>query len=265
MRESSSIPAFESFAGRAFSFYPAIRNVEYNEWTYGRETWSEILFVNSKTGQEIWIPRHFIGRISSAEEPVLIVGLKWELELKGGAVWPFERRLIEMPGPPGPGAHAASPKAEAGPGPLPPVPASTDSQMGRLILYAVAMGLGACLLVVLFAFEGAPRPQDWLRRRAPATKDQQYLTLNREDTYHDVVRKLGPPDREQWITPESAAVHFHALWYSQRSYVVVLMGAERGGVRYIGTIHAATRAPLDEVPLPGGGSTGAMLRTLPKF
>lgn len=264
MREPSSIPAFESFAGRAFSFYPAIRNVEYNEWTYGRETWSEILFVNSKTREEVWIPRHFIGRISSAEEPVLIVGLKQELELKGGAVWPFERRLIEMPAAGG-SVRAVVPKAEGPAEPPPAVPASTDSQMGRLILYALAMGLGACLLVVVFAFQGAPRPQDWLRRRTPATKDQQYLTLTREDTYHDVVRKLGPPDREQWITPESAAVHFHALWYSQRSYVVVLMGAERGGVRYIGTIHAATRAPLDEVPLPGGGSTGAMLRTLPRF
>jgi hypothetical protein len=192
------------------------------------------------------------------------VGLNRELELKGGAVWPFERRLIEMPAAPSPAARGAEPKAEAAPGPPPLAPASTDSQMGRLILYALMMGLGVCLLVVVFAFEGGPHLQDWLRR-TPTTKDQQYLTLTREDTYHDVIRKLGPPDREQWITPASASVHFHALWYSQRSYVVVLMGAERRGVRYIGTLHAGTREPLDAVPLPGGGSTVSMLRTLPKF
>ena len=256
------MPAFESFAGRAFSFYPAIRNVEYNEWTYERETWSEILVLNSKTGQEIWIPRNFVGRISSADEPVLIVGLKRELELKGGAVWPFDRRVVEMP-PPHPGTRTATP-APAG-APQPHSASSTDSQMGRLIVYALLMGLSACLLVVVFAFEGFPHPQDWFRRRATATKDQQYLSLNREDTYHDVVRKLGAPEREQWITPESAEVHFRALWYSDRAYVVVLMGAERGGVRYIGTMHASSRAPLDSVPLPGGGSTAAMLRTLPKF
>ena len=83
MAEPESVGAFETFQGRAFSFYPAIRNVEYNEWVYKRETWSEILVSNSKTGEEVWIPRHFVGRISTADEPVLIVGLKRELELKG--------------------------------------------------------------------------------------------------------------------------------------------------------------------------------------
>ena len=137
--------------------------------------------------------------------------------------------------------------------------------MGRLILYALLTGLAACLLVVVFAFEGAPRPQDWLRKRSLATKDQQYLALTREDTYHDVVRKLGSPDREQWISPEAAEMHFDTLWYSDRSYVVVLMGAERRGARYIGTVHASSRTPLDSVPLPGGGSTASMLRSLPRF
>ncbi len=77
--------------------------------------------------------------------------------------------------------------------------------------------------------------------------------------------KLGPPDREQWISPASAEVQFHLLWYPQRSYAVVLMGAQRSDARYVGTIHSSSRVPLDSVPLPGGGPTAAMLRSLPKF
>lgn len=264
MPEPSTVSTLQSFGSRPFSFYPAIRNVEYNEWTYGRETWSEILVVNSKTGQEVWIPRLFLDRASSADEPVLIVGLKRELELKGGAVWPFERHVLEMPPPPRPGKAAAEPSPSTAA--RPPLSSATDSQMGRFILYALLMGVGVCLLVVVVAFEGSTtRPKDWFRKRNVTTKDQQYLSLTREDTFHDVVRKLGPPDREQWITPASAEVHFHALWYSGRSYIVVLMGAERPGARYIGTLHASTRTLLDAAPLPGGGSTAAMLRSLPRF
>ena len=263
MPEPSSTSWFEPFGGRAFSFYPAIRHVEYNEWTFVRETWSEVQVLNSKSGEEVWIPRHYLGRISSADEPVLIVGLKRELELKGGAVWPYERQVIEMPPPPREGTRHAEPAAPDAPPAF--APPSTESQVGRLILYTLVAGLGACLLVVFFAFEGLPRPQDWWRQRQTATSDQQYLSLTREDTRHDVARKLGPPEREQWITPESAEIHFHLLWYSGRSYLVVLMGPDRGGARYIGTLHAVSRRPLDSVKLPGGGTTSSMLRGLPKF
>src|SRR5262249_28736705 len=179
--------------------------------------------------------------------------------VKGGAVGPVEREVIEMP--PRPGTAPCS--AESPPASSRPFQASaTDSQMSRVILYALLMGLGACLLVVVVAFEGAPRLGDWLRRRNVTTKDQQYLSLTRDDGYHEAVRKLGPPDREQWITPGSAEIHLLALWYTDRSYIVVLMGAERQGGRYIGTIHTASRAPLDAVPLPGGGTAAAMLRNL---
>jgi hypothetical protein len=263
MAEPSSTGSMQSFGGRPFAFYPAIRNVEYNEWAYRRETWSEVLVANSRTGTEVWIPRNLIDRVSTADEPVLIVGLKRELELKAGAVWPYERRLIEMPEPPRPGTRVAAPAPPHAPQ-APPVP-SPDSMMGRLIAYALLVAFGVGLLVIAFASGGVPRPLEWLRRREVATADQKYLSLTREDTYHDVLRKLGPPGREQWVTPESAEVHIRAMWYPERSYVIVLMGAERPGARYIGTLHAASRATLDAVPLPGGGSTAAMLRNLPKF
>src|SRR6266699_3688837 len=87
----------EHLGVRPFSFYPAILNVEHNEWLFRKATWSEILVVNCKTGAEIWIPRRFVGEVSRIEDPVLIVGLVRELEYKTGAVWPFQRRVIEMP------------------------------------------------------------------------------------------------------------------------------------------------------------------------
>jgi hypothetical protein len=263
MPESSTSPTLESFGNRAFSFYPAIRNVEYNEWTFVRETWSEVQVVNSRTGEEIWIPRHYIGTVSSADEPVRIVGLKRELELKGGAVWPYDRQVISMPGPPRPGAKKPEPPADA---PEPPVPApSAESQVGRMIGYALLTGLAVTLVVVVFAFQGVPRPLEWWRQRNVATADQRYLTLTREDSRHDVARKLGEAERDQWISPETAEIHFELLWYPRRSYIVVMMGPDRDSARYIGTIHASSRQVLDSVKLPGGGSTSSMLRTLPKF
>ena len=90
-------PGFEQIGNRPFSFYPPVVNVEHNEWHYRKATWSEVLVVNAKTALEVWIPRLYIGEISRIEEPVVILGLSKELEYKGGQVWPYVSRVIEMP------------------------------------------------------------------------------------------------------------------------------------------------------------------------
>src|ERR1700683_3288401 len=90
-------PPLEGLRNRPFSIYPAILDIEHNEWRYRKATWSEVLVVNARTGQEIWIPRRFLGEISRIEDPVVIVGLVKELEYREGAVWPYQRRVIEMP------------------------------------------------------------------------------------------------------------------------------------------------------------------------
>jgi len=90
-------PPLATLRNRPFSFYPAILNIEHNKWQYRKATWSDVLVVNSRTGQEIWIPRRFLGEISRIEDPMVIVGLLRELEYKQGAVWPYQRRVIEMP------------------------------------------------------------------------------------------------------------------------------------------------------------------------
>src|ERR1051325_4943126 len=91
------LPSLDYLATLPFSFYPPVVNVEHNEWLFRKATWSEILVVNCKSGREIWIPRRFIGEVSRVEDPVLIVGLNRELEYNAGAVWPYHRRVIEMP------------------------------------------------------------------------------------------------------------------------------------------------------------------------
>lgn len=89
--------SFGQLSRSAFSFYPAIVGIERNQWTLRRLTWNEMEVVNTKTSEEISIPRRFVGEVSSIEEPFLIVGLTKELEYKQGAVIPHRRRVIEMP------------------------------------------------------------------------------------------------------------------------------------------------------------------------
>ena len=78
-------PLLDHLATRPFSFYPPIVSIERNEWLYRKSTWSEILVVNCKSAQEVWIPRRFVGEVSRVDDPVLIVGLTKELEYKAGA------------------------------------------------------------------------------------------------------------------------------------------------------------------------------------
>jgi hypothetical protein len=90
-------PEFHPLAGRAFSFYPAIRGIQHNEWMVRKATWSELVVVNRKNGEEVSIPRRLVGEVSVVDDPVVIVGLLRELEYREGAVWPCQRRVIEMP------------------------------------------------------------------------------------------------------------------------------------------------------------------------
>src|ERR1700704_1908447 len=102
-------PPLEGLGPRPFSFYPAILNIEHNEWLFRKATWSEILVYNVKSKEEIWIPRRFIGEVSRIEDPVVILGLTKELEYRNGAVLQYQRRLIQMPVAVGDRHHATGP------------------------------------------------------------------------------------------------------------------------------------------------------------
>src|SRR3712207_4680782 len=90
-------PGWEELGDRPFSFYPAILNIAHNEWRYISATWSEVQVRNTKTGEDIWMPRAYLGAISQVDEPAIIVGLRKEVEWRSGAIVPHVRRVLEMP------------------------------------------------------------------------------------------------------------------------------------------------------------------------
>lgn len=253
--EDTIPPPLEPMARRTFSFYPPILNVEHNEWTFRKASWSEILVKNAKSDVEVWIPRRLLGEISRVDEPMMIVGLTKELEYKAGAVWPHERRVVEM-------RAAPAPFSPAGPGAAAPVHAASgaspaESRAGRLIAAVLGTALFALLLAALVYRFGPVRNVEF------TSKDQDYLALSHADDYFSVVRKLGTPAGDRW-RPKGGELQFRALWYPDRSYYVILLGPERGSVRYIGAVDREWRL-IHYVDLPGGRNTSALLRGLGRF
>ncbi len=251
----------EALAGRKFAFYPAIRNIEHNEWTLEQESWSEILAKNTATGDEVWVPRNHLGDISSVNKPVAILGLRRELQYRNAQVSPYRRSVVEIPSKPQP-----RPSFEPEPAPPPSMRgSSTDSSTFALIGRAIVIGFAGLFLFTFIAFEGVRNPITRLFQPDTSTADQSYLGLTNQDGYREVVDRLGPPDREEWLTGEQAELQFQALFYPQRRYVIILMGAQRGDGRYIGAVHEPHRRLLDAARLSGGGDASAMMRNLPKF
>jgi hypothetical protein len=253
-------PPLEHLATRSFSFYPAIVNIEHNEWLFRKATWSEILVRNCKTQDELWISRRYVGEVSRIDDPVLIVGLVKELEYKAGAVWPYQRRVIQMPvavggGLPPPALDSRSePAAVVGMGRQP----KTDSRIVKLIGGVIVVGILACLLVLNFYRVG-----DLRARVTFTTKDQSYLELGSRDDFFMVTQKIGRPTQDRFQS-ETGAIQFQAMSYPDRGYTVILMGSDRKSMHYIGTLDR-NWTPVHSVNLRTGGSTFAMLRGLQKF
>ncbi len=255
------ISPLDHLGNRRFSFYPPILNIEHNEWFFRRSTWSEILVVNSRSASEIWIPRRFLGEVSQIEDPVVIVGLTKELEYKAGAVWPHQRRVIEMPVAVGETARPPQPAGDV-PAAAPVIgirtESVTDSRMGKLIGFTMLIGVVASFVAVNVLRDGALRP-----RMTYNTGDQGYLQLTHADDYHAVVRTLGQPAQDRWQS-ETGAIQFRSLWYPDRGYYVILMGDSRNNARFIGAMDAHWHA-IYGVTLRAGGTTFATLRELKKF
>jgi hypothetical protein len=257
----SAPPILEQLGRRPFSFFPPILKIEHNEWLFKQAVWSEILVENTRDGMELWIPRRFLGEVSSIDQPVMIVGLTKELEYKAGAVWPHERRVLPMPGLSETIPAAPAPQRTAPPrphGPAPRTADSTESRIGRLIGGVLVAGIVLCFLVVFFFRSSPPRS-----RVTFTANDEDFLQLTRLDDYHAVVRKLGPPAEDRWRS-ESGELQYRRLWYPQRAYSVILMGTDRTAVRYIGAVDKNWHV-VHYVELANGGNTGSMLRSLPRF
>jgi hypothetical protein len=255
MSQPPTPPRIDSLGDRPFSFYPAIVNIEHNEWRFGKTTWSEVLVTNTRTGQDLWIPRRYVGELSRIDEPVVIVGLARELEYKGGTVWPFQRRVVEMPA--AVGGVLADPKST--PAVISaPSGSATDARMLRLIAAVLVIAIGAYLVMASLFHEGTLRP-----RLVYTTKDQSYLDLKARDDYWAVVARLGPPARDRWM-PESGEIQYRALSYPNRAYTVILMGPDSKSTTYIGTLDDHWK-PVHAIPFRGGGNSFALLRHLRRF
>ena len=145
------IPAsFESLGRRPFSFYPPIVNVEHNEWILRRANWTEFQVVNTKTKDELCVPRRFVGEGALVEEPVMIVGLVKELEYREGVVLPHVRRVIEMPR----AVNAIASPRMIGPPRIAPVVGirvepARGSRVWRILVAAAAAVILICVAVAI--------------------------------------------------------------------------------------------------------------------
>lgn len=255
-------PALEQLTTRPFSFYPPIVGVEHNEWLYRRSTWSEILVVNCRSGTEIWIPRRFVGDVSRVEDPVLILGLTRELEYKGGTVFPYQKRVLQMPM----AVNAPTPIRSDSPENAPPPPAPvvgirlerSDKAAFKMIGIAVAVAIGLYVAAVTLTRIGDIRQ----KTVTFTTADQSFLELSKNDDYMAVVQKLGQPGSDR--SRDIGGIQFRALGYTDRKYHVILMGSDLRTARYIGVLDDQWR-PLHSVDLHTGGTTLSLLRNLNRF
>lgn len=246
----------EKFEGRPFSFYPPILNIKHNEWTHKRSTWSEVLVSNTKMDMDIWVPRRFLGDISRVDEPVMIVGLAHELEYRAGGLFPHKRRVVEMPAGrrplPEPGSH------ELAPPPRKPSESAAEKKLSRFIiatLLVAVVGTFIAVTLVRGRYSGG--------RINYQTILQADLGLTNQDDYFAVVRKLGEPDDDHWKA-ETGERQYRALYYKKLDITVILMGADRDQVYYIGAKDKDWHN-VHSVKLPGGGNTDSILRALPRF
>jgi hypothetical protein len=253
---SSGALNLETLGERPFSFFPPIIGVEHNEWVFRRATWSEILVKNTKSEAEVWIPRRSLGAISKIDEPTMIVGLVKEFEMKGGQLWPTERRVIEMPRPVGPSPSDAPVEMRK------PTPAEVigirssgnESKIALVVGAVLILGVLGCFLVVSF----------FSRTRIEYTAVmQEDLGFTASDDYFSVVRKLGEPASDHWKEP-AVEMEYRALGYPDRKITVILMGPDRKQMKYLGAMSDEWR-PVHTVTNPARGNSKAMLQGLKKF
>jgi hypothetical protein len=252
---------------RPFSFYPPIHGVEHNEWRLKEATWSEMLVRNTASDIEVAIPRRYFGAVSETDKPVMIVGLKQELEYRMGTVWPVRKPVLAMPPPvmappPGLESAASAPEPRGLAAMLGVSRDTTDTRITRMIVWSF-LGLAALLLVVWAVVRFTPSTKPSF-----VARDQSYLELTRDDDYHSVVRKLGPPAEDRW-RPNSGELQYRALFYPNRGYAIILMGTKQEDARYIGAMGLGPDgkgwSPLHSIDYARGANTMGILRSLPRF
>ena len=253
-----SLPTpFQHLAGRRFSFYPPIRNIEHNEWLYRRSTWAESVVVNMLSGDEVCIPRMFIGEVSITEDPVIIVGLTRELEWNEGVVVPHQRRVIELPVAVNEGRPA--PARPARPAQVVNIRLEPKREFtaGKWIGVVFALGAVAFTIVANISRQSQPHLRPDLFRAA-----QPYQQFGPGDDYFSIVAGLGVPARDRSIT--SGGRVYRMLTWPDRHFSDVLAGSTAVGGRYAGTLDMHGRL-LHAAQYVDGSTSESLLRAMPVF
>jgi hypothetical protein len=246
----------EQLGHRPFSFYPAIQSIQHNEWQFCRARGDEIQVVNTKSQQELWIPRRFLSGVSSIEEPFVIVGLLKELECREGVVVPLVRRVIEMPvavnDVPRPWLSAPQP------GQLAPVvgirvESSDQSQKSRKLMGAVAAGILTCI-VGMVIFRDATAGS---RARFFGSPARLALPFTGADDYESVVGRIGYPESTRSRSSPDGSI-FYLLRYPDRGFTVVLRGPDRAEASYVGALGRGGRV-VHSITLTNGQNSAALL------
>jgi len=248
-------PPLAQLGRRPFSFYPAILNAGHNEWVYRSATWSDVLVRNTKTNEEVSVPRRYLGEISRVDAPVMIVGLLAELEYRAGVVWPAQCRVIEMPMAANDGPRARMTRSPAVRAPVVGIrlESARTSRVGKVVVSGVAIGVAGCVLAISLFRGGVIATRAFY---TPVLRVD--LPLTPEDGYAAVVRTLGQPAMER------RDQQYELLAYPERKLYVILMGPEGGAARYIGALDWNWR-PAHAVELAGYGSSYGLLKRLPRF
>ena len=249
----------QQLGGRRFAFYPPIRNVSQNEWLYRRATWSEVVVVNTGTGEELCVPRAFIGDVSITDHPIVIVGLKRELEWQEGAIRTHRHPVIELPVAVNQSGGYTVPHPEH----LAPV-VSIRLESHWKLHRGRKLGVGLMLSAIACWVAVNVERQSQIHQRADALLlSRSYLQLSPGDDYDSVVRKLGRPVMDQTLDGASND-RLRILSYPRRQFAVVLKGAVPEEARYIGAVDPMGRV-LNAPTLPDGSNAASVLRALPRF
>jgi hypothetical protein len=250
----SPLPApLQQLGGRRFSFDPPIRNVDHNEWIYRRASWTEVVVVNTRNGVECVIPRAFIGEVSFVDDPVVIVGLRRELEWREEAVRTYHRPVIELP-------RAVNQSAPVIPHPDFRAPVisirlepGTESRASLKLGVGLVLGAVGCLLTANIG-------RSYLQKFPPTERFPQTAGA---DDYSAIVRRNGAPASEHSVRTADGR-HYRMLRYPNRNSVVVLAVGPASDSHYIGALGPDGRV-LNAVTLPDGSNAAPLLRSLPSF
>lgn len=246
-------PAFERLGGRRFAFHPPIRGSRVNEWTFRHATWSEVLVRNTRSGEDVSVPRRFLGEASRLDDPVVVIRLLHDLEYRDGFVLPARPRVIEMP------THAflRTQRERCEPAKVVGIRLEPrqESRAAKVVGAAVALGVLGCLAFVGYSWQGA-------RAEPVVSLGHTYLVLTASDDAASVLRALGRPARERRTSAAGQTVH--VLDYPRRSFRAVLMENGAGQERYIGSLGMDGRV-AHSVLLPSGETSARILDQLGEY